>query len=506
MFLFLFFLQLIQSKIIRLAFEQTLDHFNYTSPITFNQSYIIDYTYNKNPNETKTYVVEMPELWTLSESFSKSAIRLANLTNSILIKIEHRFFGNSTNTTDYSTTNLKYLTISQTLADITAILNYYNSSIEKAIVMGSGYPGSLASWMRMKYPQFVTGAWASYSPLLSTENNSEYFRKLFEKTNNICTNNSKVENVIQSISEKLSGSESEINQIYELFHFNETTKPSKALYVITEILSMMYSDNSYVKYCNSINSIEDYASAIQKYIQSLRDQRKFAISDINPQNLTNRVNLTVQQRNFRAIWYLKCTELGQFHFHLNKSFPKLKLNLDKQFYLDTCKELFKFRDLGDYEMINTEFGDRSPKTSNVVYTVDESDPDYSLMVVDGTVNDEIYIKKIMDSISPSQDIYFNIKNGTTEITELNDDLNYLLKRWMKDECLNTCVNGKCIAHFCICNDGWCGENCTDRYYSAKKFKAIASFGTVVPTIVLLIAACMAYVTIWRGPNVNYRGY
>lgn len=73
---------------------------------------------------------------------------------------------------DMSSTNLVYLTSEQALADAAGFIvniqtKYEIPSTAKWIAFGGSYPGSLAAWLRMKYPHLVYAAVSSSGPLLA---------------------------------------------------------------------------------------------------------------------------------------------------------------------------------------------------------------------------------------------------------------------------------------------------------------------------------------------------
>ncbi len=73
---------------------------------------------------------------------------------------------------DLSTENLVYLNSEQALADlayfITKMKEKYNlTDNSKWIAFGGSYPGSLAAWLREKYPHLVYGSVSSSGPLLA---------------------------------------------------------------------------------------------------------------------------------------------------------------------------------------------------------------------------------------------------------------------------------------------------------------------------------------------------
>ena len=75
---------------------------------------------------------------------------------------------------DVRTTNLKYLSSEQALADLANFIVYQKKAMNltknKWIVFGGSYPGNLASWFRLKYPHLAYGAVASSAPILSKMN------------------------------------------------------------------------------------------------------------------------------------------------------------------------------------------------------------------------------------------------------------------------------------------------------------------------------------------------
>lgn len=67
---------------------------------------------------------------------------------------------------------MQFLTSQQALADLATFINAMNDKYKlpadvKWIVFGGSYPGSLAAWMRVKYPFLVHGAMSASGPLLA---------------------------------------------------------------------------------------------------------------------------------------------------------------------------------------------------------------------------------------------------------------------------------------------------------------------------------------------------
>lgn len=73
---------------------------------------------------------------------------------------------------DLSTESLVYLSSEQALADLAFFIEAMQKEKNlpdgtKWIVHGGSYPGSLAAWMRMRYPHLVHGAMSASGPLLA---------------------------------------------------------------------------------------------------------------------------------------------------------------------------------------------------------------------------------------------------------------------------------------------------------------------------------------------------
>lgn len=73
---------------------------------------------------------------------------------------------------DLSIENLKFLTSEQALADLANFIESKNAEYQfdsnvKWIAFGGSYPGSLAAWVREKYPHLVYGSVSTSGPLLA---------------------------------------------------------------------------------------------------------------------------------------------------------------------------------------------------------------------------------------------------------------------------------------------------------------------------------------------------
>lgn len=73
---------------------------------------------------------------------------------------------------DLSVDSLQYLSSEQALADLANFIESKNKeygfkSDVKWVAFGGSYPGSLAAWLREKYPNLVHGSVSTSGPLLA---------------------------------------------------------------------------------------------------------------------------------------------------------------------------------------------------------------------------------------------------------------------------------------------------------------------------------------------------
>lgn len=97
-----------------------------------------------------------------------------------------------------------YLSSEQALADLAYFIEYVNigykfSNDTKWIVFGGSYGGSLAAWMRAKYPHLVHGAVSTSGPLLAQidfEGSVIVIGIILTSVPHMCINNFVLQNII----------------------------------------------------------------------------------------------------------------------------------------------------------------------------------------------------------------------------------------------------------------------------------------------------------------------
>ncbi|XP_030632674.1 thymus-specific serine protease [Chanos chanos] len=158
-------------------FIQRLDHFNGADTRVWKQRYFVNDSFYKPGGPVFLMIGgEGPAnpAWMQYGTWLTYAEKLGALC----LLLEHRFYGKSHPTEDLSTDNLHYLSSRQALADLahfrTVIAEERGLTDRKWVAFGGSYPGSLATWFRLKYPHLVHASIATSAPVYATVNFPEY--------------------------------------------------------------------------------------------------------------------------------------------------------------------------------------------------------------------------------------------------------------------------------------------------------------------------------------------
>ncbi|XP_068441238.1 thymus-specific serine protease [Clinocottus analis] len=160
-----------------LWFTQKLDHFNGADGREWKQRYFVNEAFYRPGGPVFLMIGgEGPSnpAWMQSGTWLTYAEQLGALC----FLLEHRFYGKSRPTADLTLGSLRFLSSQQALADLahfrSALAAARGLAASRWVAFGGSYPGSLATWFRVKYPHLVHAAVATSAPLYATVNFPEY--------------------------------------------------------------------------------------------------------------------------------------------------------------------------------------------------------------------------------------------------------------------------------------------------------------------------------------------
>jgi len=169
---------------------QTADHFTAGAFKTFPQRFFFrDDYWNQNKRPQLAYLCVGGEGTPLGldvlidSSHCSEMVDLAKTTGALLVALEHRFYGKSYPVPDIRTENLKLLSTKQAVNDLAYFVEYLMANADpsqvrpkefKWILFGGSYPGMLASFARIKYPNIIHAAIANSAPVRPSVEMAEY--------------------------------------------------------------------------------------------------------------------------------------------------------------------------------------------------------------------------------------------------------------------------------------------------------------------------------------------
>ncbi|CAG9856647.1 unnamed protein product [Phyllotreta striolata] len=161
---------------------------------TFKLRYLVNNKYHVRGGPIFVYLGGRGDINVYSQN-TGFLFEIAAKFGALIAFIEHRYYGESLPFGNESLVidNLRYLTTTEVLADFVqtidvvkreALENLVSFDRHPVIAFGGGYSGSLAAWLRMKYPFLVLGAIASSAPMIysSSVTNCECFNDVVTRT------------------------------------------------------------------------------------------------------------------------------------------------------------------------------------------------------------------------------------------------------------------------------------------------------------------------------------
>jgi pimeloyl-ACP methyl ester carboxylesterase len=144
------------------TWQAKVDHFDTSNNDTYAQRYYIDKQYW---NGDGPVFLSIGGEGTLTGPPGGYMAVLAANYSALLVSLEHRFYGESIPNGNVLSENLVYLTVEQALADLATFTDYFTNEYKTGdnswFAFGGSYPGALASWYRINYPEKSVGSLSS---------------------------------------------------------------------------------------------------------------------------------------------------------------------------------------------------------------------------------------------------------------------------------------------------------------------------------------------------------
>ena len=275
----------------------------------------------------------------------------------------------------------------------------------KWITYGGSYPGSLAAWMRLKYPDQIYGAISTSGPLLAKADFREYMfvvRRAIEDIDPTCMP------VIEEASQRL-----------KVMQKNETLQP-----LLCELFDYCgpYDDESFSKFYVYVMEAFQGAAQYNNFNSDDPSRNLKLVCDIMTNEATGdpilrlQVLLSFVKSNFELrdeeFWWDNqvCDEFGWFQTSYDFGNDFIPIDFIEKFYCSRFGPKFTADYIeGQIAKSNDLFGALDPKLTNVVFVHGTIDPWSAMGRTEPWPNDTVDVLIVKDG-SHCQNMYPNIED------------------------------------------------------------------------------------------------
>eukprot|EP01122_Echinamoeba_exundans_P011847 TRINITY_DN4844_c0_g1_i1.p1 TRINITY_DN4844_c0_g1~~TRINITY_DN4844_c0_g1_i1.p1 ORF type:complete len:489 (-),score=98.17 TRINITY_DN4844_c0_g1_i1:20-1486(-) len=431
-------------------FTQPLDHTGQFSSASWQQKYYVNADFwGGNGSPVFFFLGGEGPLRDTSVTGHFIIYELAQQWKALIVACEHRFYGESQPTGDLRTSNLRFLTSQQALADANALATFIKSSMNasnsKFIVMGGSYSGALAAWARQMYPSTFHMAWAASAPVHAQVDFYQYYEVTANSLGSACTG--AIRNAVQT-AETLLGSQSGRNTLEQTYSTCEsfTTSP--------------------LDYANFMMSISDSISGVVQYSGDNTNYQPFAIDQMcaqiaqgQPTNSVPQMIMTlnrfggsnctevayatavsglaqVDPKNpnaaGRAWTWQTCNEFGYFQTGSGSNIPFSKL-ITLEYYTSLCRDVFGVEPVDvqlNVRRTNAFYGSRgiAQKASKIIFSNGSVDQWHALGVT--STNSTSNLAVFITGTAHCADIYPPSPSDLPSLTAARGTIITQLKQWL----------------------------------------------------------------------------
>jgi hypothetical protein len=472
------------------TFTQRIDHFDPNNTATFQQRFFTNLTYSNNlPNSPMIVYIGGEASMTGSRWDSGTLAYVAKETQAVLLGLEHRFFGESHPFDRYNASTLRFLTISQALADLQVFiaaqrdehLCHENCSV---LVVGGSYSGSLSSWFRLYYPHVADFSWASSAPIDIKVEFPEYDEKValdLLELSEECYVQTKL--ILSSYHQKMArNATATVRELNATFGFPLEMNQTSMLSILADVVSYAIQYNEtygfIAPYCRKIAAHP--GSALSAYRTLFKNvTSRVPIEEMDPLLANCHDDAWNSPCSDSRAWtWITCNELGWFGTSSGFQSPWVNVS----FADATCRALFNVS-IGNISRVASRYGGKAPGSSFVVFSQGTFDPWSTLGVSQYSEDRAQFLYKI-EGAAHCADMR-NLQNPSKALYTARQQVTDRLIAWLTHQCDHACMHGDCFSGQCRCHDGWSEEWCDVEVVSSEHFVWVGLTALMMPLLILL---------------------
>ncbi|RUP51801.1 serine carboxypeptidase S28-domain-containing protein [Jimgerdemannia flammicorona] len=408
-------------------FDQKLDHFHINTT-TFRQRYWVNSNHYKANGPVIFYNAGETDATERGGYVLNSTMHdLAQSLQGIVVVIEHRYYGESTPFSNYTTENLRFLNTDQALEDMANFIRTVkvtfppsyskshhtpnpivsfprtNNCISRQfpnlsftlppashtpwIVYGGSYSGNLAAWMRKKYPDIVFAAVPSSAPVEARVDFWQYFEPIRRYGPKKCID--AIVSTVDQVDQILFGKDKNAKaNLYAKFGLTglkyDDDFASLISYPLGNWENIVPGDNPFIDFCTIFNNSTtpaEYFDTYAEYLKALIVEADCPPGGIDACFTTHNPESSMYTdvtSPYRAWTYQTCTEYGYWEDAAPKGHTSLlSRKFDINWFQRQCHLTFgeqSITSLANVEDFNRRYGGWNVKLTRTIWVDGEWDP------------------------------------------------------------------------------------------------------------------------------------
>lgn len=304
-------------------------------------------------------------------------LEVASKLHALFISVEHRYYGHSL--PDFPGGRMEMLPssleVNQALADTVLLINHLKTELDlgsqKWLVVGGGYAGALAAWLRTRYPDLVSAAWASSATIQSIVDFDQFDEQVYFsalKSGQYCVdaikevNDMATEAFLQGFWGSLAGAFGAMEA------FRKDIDKRTVLWFLADIIAKLVQNGHRTELCNclSLGNPRQSLTSIAN-LAEVKSMQKYELA--RPLDYSSAANSKpTPKRNSRQFYWQMCAQFGWFQ--VASSHPMRSTLLDHSFWNNYCNTIFPYFGILVPEVPTT----LSHLGSNILFTNGSEDP------------------------------------------------------------------------------------------------------------------------------------
>jgi hypothetical protein len=359
---------------------------------------------------------------------------LAPEYGAMAVTLEHRFYGESVPNGNWDTENLQFLTVENALADLSTFTTWFresrNMTDTKVFVFGGSYPGALASWYRMAYPDSSVGSLSSSGVVNPIVDFVAFDEKVAQAAGNKCADRIRDTTAAfeRTIATGNSGWEASLDQ----FYCEKTMSENDFYYMTADSFSMAVQYGHKTDLCAALEAVPagaDDATITQAFADFSNAYWGKDFCSMGFYDTSALADPLRWDGNSRSWRWQTCYQVAWFNT-APKSGSLRAASVDLNYHLSQCKAIFG---QGMFPKVNglwQSFGGAYPTAHNTFYSDFSDDPWSPASVTYPVSSDQPFVYATADDLGHCSDLHTPADTDSQALKNCRAEFEGYLAAWL----------------------------------------------------------------------------